>query len=238
MKSKSYFVGFPPETFTFLAELEQNNTREWFNARIDLVEHALIDPSHAYVSAFGERIRRIYPGVVFDPRTNGRGSMFRMNRDIRFSKDKSPYRTNLGFRFWGTDIDRASKRVKLFVKLDKNGIRVYGGIHGPIEPVILATLREAIAQDGDGELRRILKVLAKKDFESYGEQMSRVPRGYAPGHPNADLLRFRSVFMASPIIWSSIAETDAVIEQCAAYATALRPLNVWLTTALHLPPSK
>lgn len=232
MNSPDSFKGFPAETFRFLAELEQNNDREWFNAKRDTVEQAVIAPAQVFVAAFGERARRIYPELVYDARTNGAGSMFRMNRDTRFSNDKSPYKTNLGFRFWLSPAERAAKRVRLYVHLDKNGVRVYGGEHCQMQPAALAILREAIARDAKGELKRVLERLSKNGFTSDNEQLVRVPHGYPPDHPSADLLRRKSLFMLSPLITPNAAGTRAVIEQCAAHAEALKPLSDWLTSKM------
>ena len=90
-------------------------------------EAHLYRPALLFVSTLGPALRKIYPQIVFDSRTNGSGSMFRLARDTRFSKDKSPYKTNLGFRFWLSEDARRAKRVGLYVHLDKTGVRVYGG---------------------------------------------------------------------------------------------------------------
>lgn len=222
------FEGFPAETFRFLAELEQNNERDWFNAKRDTIEQMIVAPAQAFVAAFGERARRIYPELVYDTRMNGAGSMFRMSRDTRFSKDKSPYKTNLGLRFWLTPNERAAKRVRLYVHLDKNGVRVYGGEHCQMEPAALASLREAIASDTTGKLKSLLEQLGKKGFTSTDEKLARVPRGYPPDHPNADLLRLKSLFMLSPTIAPGVAGTSALVRQCAVLARELKLLNDWL----------
>lgn len=232
MSDINSFAGFPATTFRFLRELEQNNDRDWFNARRNLVDQIVIAPAQAFIAAFGEHARRIYPGLVYDTKTNGAGSMFRMSRDTRFSTDKSPYKTNLGFRFWLNQPDRAAKRVRLYVHLDKEGVRVYGGEHCQMEPAALSDLREVIASDTTGKLKHLLKQLSEKNFTSNDEKLAKVPRGYSPDHPNADLLRLKSVFMVSPTMGHDVAGTGELIKQCAAYARALKPLNDWLEAEL------
>lgn len=228
MARSNAFPGFPGQTFRFLEDLERNNTRDWFAARRDLVDEAVMRPAAEFVSAFGERLRGTYPEVVYDVRTNGTGSMFRMNRDTRFTTDKSPYKTNLGFRFWLSPAERTRKRTRLYMHLEKEGLEVYGGEHCQMEPQALATLRDAIANDRAGRLNAILDGLKSGGFSLDAETSSRVPRGYPADHPNADLLRMKSLFARSPVIPREIAASPALIDRCAAYAAALKPLNDWL----------
>ena len=89
---------FTPALFEFLADLAENNRREWFQANKDRYETHVKDALLDFVSDFGERLTGISPHMVADPRPSG-GSMFRIYRDVRFSKDKSPYKTNAGVHF-------------------------------------------------------------------------------------------------------------------------------------------
>jgi len=92
------FNGFPRELPRFLSQLEKNNTVEWFSARQKDYEAFVKHPSEEFVVAVGDRLRTFCPGINAIPKVNK--SLFRINRDIRFSKDKSPYKTNLGILFW------------------------------------------------------------------------------------------------------------------------------------------
>ena len=89
---------FTPALFEFLADLAVNNRREWFQANKNRYETHVKDALLAFVSDFGERLAEISPHMVADPRPSG-GSMFRIYRDVRFSKDKSPYKTNASVHF-------------------------------------------------------------------------------------------------------------------------------------------
>lgn len=92
------FEGFPPEFFKFFTELSQNNNREWFKDNKPRYQDCVVDPSCAFIEAMAPKLEKISPYFVADPRPNG-GSMFRIYRDMRFSKDKKPYKENVGFRF-------------------------------------------------------------------------------------------------------------------------------------------
>ena len=89
---------FQPELFAFLEDLKANNDREWFAANSDRYEEHLLEPAIDFIEAFGPRLEKISPNFRADARPSG-GSLFRIYRDTRFSKDKTPYKTNLGIHF-------------------------------------------------------------------------------------------------------------------------------------------
>ncbi len=235
MSDGAAFLGFPKETFGFLEELDRNNSRGWFGARRDVVERALITPAQEFVTTFGQRARQIYPYLVYDASTNGTGSLFRLSRDTRFSNNKAPYKTNLGFRFWLSEEARHAKRVGLYVHLDKSGVRVYGGAHR-LSPEDLVAFRSHVGADPRAaDLRRILADLAGRGYELEAEQLSRPPRGYRVDHPNADLLLFKSLFAYSPKIDPDVAQSSRLVGECLARAAALSDLNVWFAEAIPAP---
>ena len=91
-------ASFGPGLFSFLADLRTNNNRDWFAANKDRYEEQLLEPALAFIDAFAPRLEKISPHFRADARPSG-GSLFRIYRDTRFSKDKSPYKTNVGIHF-------------------------------------------------------------------------------------------------------------------------------------------
>lgn len=229
---EAVFNGFPEECFAFLRALEHHNDREWFAALREECETHVYRPAQLFVSALGPALRKIYPHIVFDPRTSGSGSMFRLARDTRFSKDKSPYKTNLGLRFWLSEAARRAKRVGLYVHLDKTGVRVYGGAH-QVLPDELAAFRDYVIEGRHGtELRRTLSDLADRGYGLESERLARVPRGYPADHPSAELLLYKSLFAMSPKILPDVAQRAQLVGECARHAADLKPLNDWFSRAL------
>ena len=92
----SQFKGFSDAGLQFLADLRANNNREWFNEHKPIYRDEIVEPALDFIVDFGGRLRAIYPDLNFDTRTNGAGSLMRIYRDTRFSKDKTPYKTNVG----------------------------------------------------------------------------------------------------------------------------------------------
>ncbi|MEE4310347.1 MAG: DUF2461 domain-containing protein, partial [candidate division KSB1 bacterium] len=92
------FNAFPNDLFVFLNDLAANNNREWFNANKERYKQSVLEPMRTFIIAMGERLPSISMNFTADPRSNG-GSMFRIYRDVRFSKDKRPYKENVGCQF-------------------------------------------------------------------------------------------------------------------------------------------
>jgi uncharacterized protein (TIGR02453 family) len=92
------FEGFPPEGLAFLAGLAEHNEKAWFDAHRAEYERGLLEPARDFVDAIGPELEAVHPGIHADPRVNG--SIMRINRDTRFSKDKRPYKTHLDLWFW------------------------------------------------------------------------------------------------------------------------------------------
>ena len=102
--AKIAFDGFPKKGVEFLRQLSEHNDREWFSQHKDEYNEYLLAPARDFVTALGERLRKISPGIIADPRTDR--SIFRINRDTRFAKDKSPYKTHLGIFFWEGNLQK------------------------------------------------------------------------------------------------------------------------------------
>src|SRR5215472_16345247 len=107
---------FTKETFAFLRALKKHNNREWFQANKSRYESSVRDPILRFISDFGSRLDKISPKFVADPRPNG-GSMMRIYRDIRFSADKSPYKTELGVAFWHEDAGKEMQSPSYFMMI-------------------------------------------------------------------------------------------------------------------------
>jgi uncharacterized protein (TIGR02453 family) len=222
------FSGFPPAGLQFMAELADNNNREWFNERKQVYLDHIVAPAVAFVQTAGEQLQFISPGIQFDTRTNGQGSLMRIYRDTRFSKDKTPYKTWVGLVFW----EGAGKKTEnpgFYFGFDTSGGRLHTGVHG-FQKELLAAYREAVADDDSGaELEAALAEVAAAGPYEIGEQhYKRVPRGYDSDHPRADLLRFNSLYASSPniepAVLSSASLVDVVLEHC----QNTLPLHRWL----------
>jgi uncharacterized protein (TIGR02453 family) len=195
------FTGFRPEAIEFLAELAANNERSWFHARKTDYERLLKEPLEALCIALEAEFRArdlpLHADAVKSP--------FRIYRDTRFSKDKSPYKTHLAASFmWAGDgVDAATGRSHTdtvhasggYFHLQPGEIYVGGGVWHP-DAAWLKGFRDRVANQTD-EFRAIVEapefVEAFGSVSDDGESLKRVPAGYPPDHPAADLLRKKNV---------------------------------------------
>ena len=100
MMDEQPFLGFPDKGLKFLTGLKKNNNKAWFDEHKEIYKEELVAPGQAFVVALGRKLQKISKGVIYDTRLNGSGSIMRIYRDIRFSKDKTPYKDWIGIFFW------------------------------------------------------------------------------------------------------------------------------------------
>jgi len=177
---------FTPELFTFLRQLKRNNNREWFNKNKERYVEEVQQPALEFVSAVGPGLRKISQNFLADPRPVG-GSMFRIYRDTRFSKDKTPYKTHVGISFG----HRANKDVHspgFYLHLEPGEVFVGAGIWHPDTKAATA-IRESIVERPAAWKKAAHAAPFTKSFELSSDSLVRAPRGFDPEHPLVDDLR-------------------------------------------------
>jgi uncharacterized protein (TIGR02453 family) len=220
------FEGFPEEGFRFFRELAVNNNREWFTEHKQEYIDYLQTPAVSLVVELGERLKAEFPGIAYDLRTNGAGSIMRIYRDIRFSKDKTPYKTHIGINFWEGPQKKGSPGFHFY--MDTEGAAFYGGYH-VFPKEYLTAYRESVASDASGEeLRKALDKLVKnKGFEFGGEQLKKVPPGYDKESPHGNLLRYKGLWVKSSKLNPNILSSPALVDTCVQYAHIMGSVHRW-----------
>jgi len=171
---------FTLELFRWLRRLKRNNDRQWFLAQKDRYHEVVRDPLLRFIADVGPRLDKISPRFVADPRPTG-GSMFRIYRDTRFSRDKSPYKTHAAAQFRheaGKDVHAPG----FYLHLAPGDVFIGGGIWHP-DGKALAGIRELMVDDPTGWKKAISGKTFQDRFELGGESLKRAPRGYDPDHP-------------------------------------------------------
>jgi uncharacterized protein (TIGR02453 family) len=183
------FDGFDPGLLRFLEGLRQHNEREWFRAHHDEYESLLLEPARDFVEALGEELRAFVPEVSAEPRVNG--SIFRIARDSRFSKDKRPYKDHLDLWFWVGDRKRGPG---FWFRLTPEELLLGGGMHH-FEPAQLERYRTAVVDDELGAaLRDEVERLRGAGYELGGQRYKRTPRGFEAPEDRQALLLHEGVF--------------------------------------------
>ncbi|MEO1265156.1 MAG: DUF2461 domain-containing protein [Pseudomonadota bacterium] len=199
---------FDGETFAFFSELVDDNTREFWQANKARFDEHVKAPMDATCSALEKSF--------------GPFKQFRMHRDVRFSKDKSPYKIHAGAV--------ATEGGRRYFHVDRNGMLIAAGSFTP-EPDKLKRLRAAIADDASGKkLQAILNKLLAKDYEidpGLAKPLATAPRGYPKDHPRIELLRWKGLMAVHRVSAKTLAGDDAPHKRIAKVFQDAKPLVAW-----------
>ena len=195
------FTGFRPEALAFLVELALNNERSWFQPRKADYEALLKEPLERLCAALDQELRGRGIPLAADPAR----SPFRIYRDVRFSRDKSPYKTNVGASFpWSGE----GGGVGGYFHLEPGATFVGGGMWHPA-PARLAAWREAVV----GDRAAVRGALEDPGFRAtygavYGDRLKRAPAGFAADDPDIELLQLKDVIFRAPLAEEDVSAPD------------------------------
>ena len=217
------FDGFPDEAFSFLKGLAEDNSKDWFQANRKAYEKGLMDPAKAFVTALGERLTGLDPAIVAEPRVNG--SIFRINRDVRFSKDKTPYKTHLDLWFWHGE-GRTTARSGFYFRMFHDRLLLGAGCH-TFSKEQLAAYREAVAEApwGDRAAAIVAGLRGLGGVDVGGLHYKRVPRGLDPEHRHVELLKHNALFAGIEMPLPAEAGSAAFADWCLERFRPLAPLH-------------
>jgi uncharacterized protein (TIGR02453 family) len=216
---------FSPEVFQFLAQLKRNNQRDWFLKNKERYETVAKQPSLRFITDFQFRLREITPWIKADPKPNG-GSLMRIYRDIRFSPNKNPYKTNIGMHFPHAGSKENIHGASFYLHIAPGESFLAGGCWHP-DPKSLAKIRDAIAWKSQ-EWKK-----ATRGLELGGDKLSRPPRGYRADHPMVEDLK-RKDFIASIDFTDKQVASDKFMNDIVAGCKKLKPLVGFLSQAVGL----
>ena len=216
---------FDTELFRFLKELKANNNREWFQANKERYESLVKQPLLQFIGDFAPLLHKVHPRFVADPKPTG-GSMFRIYRDVRFSEDKSPYKTMASAHFRH---HKASKEVHVpgfYLHLEPGSCFTAAGVWHPDSPTLFS-IRKAIdtREDEWKKIRRKIKL--------EGDRLSRPPKGFAEDHPLIEDLKFKDFVTSEPFTEAQVCSASFIRDLAASYKRMV-PLVDFLSKALRL----
>lgn len=217
------FAGFPPEAMKFFQRLKRNNHRTWFHAHREEYEQHVRFPMQCLIAAVGTKMREAAPEFQFHPTR----SIFRIYRDVRFSKDKSPYKTNIAASFSIRGKKDPTGAPGLYVGIEPGEIFIGGGLYMPSGPQ-LKLIRAAIA----GKPEEYREIVEEKQFRRVfgkvlGERLSRAPLGYLPDHPMIEHLRLKQFFVGK-VLEDGACRSARFADTVASVLTASLPFVRWL----------
>lgn len=221
----SAFDGFPQQTSHFLNDLTNNNTKVWFDDNRGRYEDYFLTPAKAFVVALGEKLQAMDTELVAIPAVNK--SIFRINRDVRFAKDKTPYKNHLDIAFY-TDGKRAAGGSGYFYRMFSDRLILGAGLHMPT-PDNIALFREAVNNDKTGKTLQVLvNDLTNAGYVFGNDAYKRIPQGYDADHPRASLLKLKSLHASIETALPAEIRSAEFGDWCTEHCQRLLPLHQWL----------
>lgn len=217
---------FSRATFTFLKDLKENNDRDWFGENRHRYEEHVKDAALRLIEDIAPHLRKISPHFTATPR-----SLFRIHRDTRFSKDKSPYKTAIGVHF-RHERSRDAHAPGYYFHVAPGEVFVACGIWHPDSPTLRA-IRERIVEDPAAWKRASRGRKFSDAFELAGESLKRAPKGFDPEHPLIEDLR-RKDFIGVQQATQGFATSKELPGELAARFAAGTPLMRFLCGALDV----
>lgn len=226
------FTGFPKDFLAFFRELAKNNDRAWFEANKERFRSNVQEPTRSFIAAMDLPLGRFADCFVADARTQG-GSMFRIYRDTRFSRDKTPYKEHAACQF-RHQAGKDAHAPGFYVHFEPKEVFFGGGIWRPPSAELRA-VREAIAADPERWTEITRAPAFKRRFGGVeGDSLKRPPQGFDPEHPLVEDLKRVSFFAVQTVKPDAILSKDFAKEVAKSFE-ALAPFMEFLTEAVGLP---
>ncbi len=222
--------GFSAGTLRFLRGLDKNNSKAWFDAHRDEYEAELLEPAKVFVEVLGSKLHSFAPRAVDEPRING--SIRRLNRDLRFSKDKRPYKNYLDLNFPEGRSDMGMCGVSFFIRVTPKSLMLGAGSH-IFAPDKLKAYRRAVLDDTKGKtIAALVNTLTKAGYSVGGCTFAKPPRGVPADHPRGTLLRHDGLYayLECPVEENAIGAK--LVAESAKHFKKLHPLNEWLLASI------
>jgi uncharacterized protein (TIGR02453 family) len=217
------FTGFPPETLAFLNGIRAHNEKSWFDANRELYESGLVAPARAFVDTIGPRLKSIAPDVQYSAKVNG--SLSRINRDIRFSKDKRPYKEHLGLWFWHGD-KRQWDVPGFWFELTPQHVQLGVGMY-MLQGEPLDAFRQSVIHPRSGKALLAAVASLKGKYELGGKTRKLMPRGFDTDADRREYLLYEGLYTHISLP-PETANKPKLVDICLKHYEAMWPIGKWL----------
>ncbi|HAB51630.1 MAG TPA: TIGR02453 family protein [Ignavibacteriales bacterium] len=222
---------FPQCTAEFLSKLSRNNSREWFESHREDYKAMFLEPAQEFIIEMGSKLQTIRPNIVAIPKVDK--SIFRLHRDVRFSKDKLPYKTNLGILFWEGD-DKKLESSGFYFHIEPNYFFIGGGTYIFSDNTIKA-YREALSDKTAGEqIASAINKMKKAGYQIGGQHFKRLPKGFDEDFPHADLLLHNGLYSYLESKEMNQLKPKTVVDFCFKHFKSMLAVHSWLADVLPL----
>lgn len=221
---------FPKSAVQFLNKLSKNNSKEWFEENRNLYNKSFLEPAQEFTIQMGEKLKKIAPEIMAIPKIDK--SIFRIHRDVRFSKDKSPYKTNMGILLW----EGSRKKIEcsgFYFHIEPKMFLVGAGIY-MMPKELMKPFRDAVADPEHGaSLVKAIKKVEKIDgLKIYGEHYKKYPKGYDTSSEASKYLLYNGLHvMYESKNLKELYELD-IVEYVFGWYKKMLPLHKWFLETL------
>lgn len=221
---------FRPPLFAFLRDLADHNEREWFRANKQRYEDEMVEPALAFVTAFGLQLEEISPHFRAIPQRSG-GSLYRIYRDTRFAKDKTPYKTHLGIHF-RHERHKDAHAPGFYLHIEPARCFMGAGIWRPDSPT-LRKIREHLVSDPAAWKRATSGEAFEGELEVAGDRLQRPPRGFDPEHPQVEDLKLKDFLCVASLTQKEVC-SGGFLDRYGDLCRGAAPFVRWLCDAIDV----
>lgn len=233
MTSPLEFSGFSKQTIKFFKDLKKNNSKAWFEQNRDIFDNYVMLESQLFVTAMGEKLLKIAPDIVAIPKTDK--SIFRIHRDVRFSKDKSPYKTHLGILFWEGPFKKM-ENSGFYFHLEPSKLFLAAGMH-IIPKHLMQIYRQSVVHEKHGvSLAKAIQQVQKRGDYSLGwKKYKKMPRGFdsAERHKNVEYLLYGGIGFQCEEPLPEIIHSKKLLDYIYEKFRDMSPIHTWLREMLN-----
>lgn len=225
---------FSKEKISFFKTLKRNNKKEWFEKNRSKYEAVVKSPNLAFLLKIRPLLLKEFPFLKVD-----RYSIMRINRDIRFSPNKDPYKTFSGFSFNETRFGK-EYAPGFYLGYDPTGIALGFGSYIFADKTFRAHFREQITSNETraAEFTRIVKALRKAGYEPHGKELKKIPPGFDPDHPNAEFLMYNGLYFSKEFDMPKEFYTEKFPEFCMKIIRPLKEFYQWMAETYRSAPNR
>ena len=219
------FRGFHKEGIVFLTQLRDNNTKEWFEANRHIYTEHIEQVNKSFVEEMGEHLQLLVPTIHYAPKVAA--SLFRIYRDTRFSKDKTPMKSTIGIIFW-QGAGHRMQSSSFYMHYNTQGYFIATGIRN-FKPPLLAAYREYIQDSSKREeLKEIFDTLKAKGYSICEPKYKRLPRAFDKSMSSSELAKYGAIYAYKEYSLDEVFFSEAIIDRAFKIYSDMLPLQQWL----------
>ena len=223
------FEGFPESGLAFLRDLAEHNDRDWFEAHRSAWDAEIVPAMLAWCGELQARLREVMPKLIFVPRVGG--SLYRLNRDVRFSKDKRPYKRHVAALLWEGGAEK-QEAPGLYLHVSPGEVIFGGGLY-VFEEGRLDRYRKLLHNPDSAErLQAALATAKKAGLKLEGEKLGKPPRGFDPEGTFAELSKHQGLVVVRSMKPAGWLHSRDALDKSEAAARAYAPLHAWMRDEL------